>query len=132
MMGAGIEAELNKFRNYTRILEQWIALRQMAVPFPSWFEENGFHKIAVYGLGRIGQLLIKELAGSDVEVCYGIDKGQINGLENIKVVNPKGEFDEADLIVVTAMAEYSEIRRLLKKKIDCPVVSLEDIIYELY
>ncbi len=126
------EIQLDKFRNYTRILQQWIAVKQIQISFASWFEENHFHKIAVYGLGRIGQLFINELADSNVEISFGIDKGQIAGISNLKVISPEDKFDEADLIVVTAMAEFQEIKKRLREKCSCPVVSLEDIIYELY
>lgn len=131
-MDTKTEAELMKFRNYTRILEQWIAVKQRNISFDSWFIENQFKKIAVYGMGRIGQLFINEMADSNVKICFGIDKGQTAGVSQVKVVHPQDEFDEADLIVVTAMAEFAEIKRSLKKKVPCPVVSLEDIIYELY
>lgn len=132
MIEAKTEKELEKFRNYTRILEQWIAVKQISIPFASWFEENHFHKIAVYGLGRIGQLFVNELTDSNVEICYGIDKGLIADISNLKVIKPEDEFGEVDLIVVTAMAEFQVIKKRLRQKINCPVVSLEDIIYELY
>lgn len=132
MVDVKTKTELEKFRNYTRILEQWIALKQINISFGSWFEENNFHKIAVYGLGRIGQLFLNELMNSNVEICYGIDKGQIAGIPKVKVVNPEAEFDEVDLVVVTAMAGFHEIKSLINAKVHCPVVSLEDIIYELY
>lgn len=132
MRNIKMETDLEKFRNYTRILEQWIALKQMRISFVSWFEMNNFHKIAVYGLGGIGKLFINELAGSNVEVCYGIDRGQVEGIPRMKVVTPEDELNEVELIVITAMAEYGEIKKVISKKVYCPIVSLEDVIYELY
>ncbi len=35
-----------------------------------------------------------------------------------------------DAIVVTAITFYDEIKEELSRKIDCPIISLEDILYE--
>lgn len=123
--------EVSKYKRYTRVLEQWIALKQIGVTFASWFEENHFRKIAVYGLGEVGQLFIKELSESDVEVCYGIDRRHVE-LQDIKVKGLEDEFESVDVVVVTALTDFGIINDFLKEKTDCPVVSLENIIYELY
>ncbi len=123
--------EAAKFKHYTQVLEQWIALKQIGVTFASWFEENHFRKIAVYGLGEVGRLFIKELSESDVEVCYGIDRRRVE-LQGIKVKGVEEEFESVDVVVVTALTDFVIIKAFLSERIDCPVVSLEDIIYELY
>lgn len=120
-----------KFRMYTRVLEQWIALKQIDVSFSSWFEENDFKRIAVYGMGKIGQLFVDELMDSGIEVYYGIDKNCIKS-SKVRVKGIEEEWDDVDIVVVTAMAEFESIKCLLRKKVNCPIVSLEDIIYELY
>lgn len=120
-----------KFRMYTRVLEQWISLKQIDVAFSSWFEENEFKRIAVYGMGKIGRLLVNELMDSSIEVCYGIDKNYTNS-GKVRVKGVEEELDDVDIVVVTAMAEFESIKCLLRKKMNCPIVSLEDIIYELY
>ena len=43
---------------YTRVLEQWVAVTQMEVVLSSWPEENAVKSIAVYGMGKIGQLFV--------------------------------------------------------------------------
>lgn len=124
-----------KFRMYTRVLEQWVAVKQIGVAFSSWFEENGFKRIAVYGMGKIGQLFINELMDSGIEVYYGIDKNYTKNdikLGKVKVNGIDEKWDDVDIVVVTAMAEFESIKCLLREKVDCPIVSLEDIIYELY
>ncbi len=123
--------EAAKFKHYTQVLEQWIALKQIGVTFASWFEENHFRKIAIYGLGEVGQLFIKELSESSVKVCYGIDRRHVE-LQDIKVKGLEDEFESVDVVVVTALTDFGIINDFLKEKMDCPVVSLENIIYELY
>ena len=36
-----------------------------------------------------------------------------------------------DAIVVTAITFFDEIKEKLSEKIDCPIISLEDILYEV-
>ena len=38
---------------------------------------------------------------------------------------------ECDCVVVTAIYFFDEIERLLAEKVSCPIVSLEDILYEV-
>ena len=38
---------------------------------------------------------------------------------------------EADAVIVTAIYNFDEIEEKLSDLIDCPIISLEDIIYEI-
>ena len=38
---------------------------------------------------------------------------------------------EVDAIVVTAIVFYEDIKRQLREKANCPVISLEDILYDM-
>ena len=42
-----------------------------------------------------------------------------------------GPLAPVDVIVVTAISYFDEIEEKLSERVDCPVVSLEDIVYEL-
>ena len=39
--------------------------------------------------------------------------------------------DDVDAIVVTAVTFFDEIEDELHKKVNCPILSLEDILYEV-
>ena len=41
------------------------------------------------------------------------------------------DFIPVDAIVITAITFFDEIREEVLKKVDCPVVSLEDILYDI-
>lgn len=72
-----------------------------------------------------------ELSGTDIEVVYGIDKNAESIYLNINVVTIEGNLEEVDAVVVTAITFYDEIEAELSKKLKCPIVSLEDILYEI-
>ena len=41
------------------------------------------------------------------------------------------DLEEVDAVVVTAITFFDEIEEKLSQKIDCPIISLEDILYEI-
>lgn len=49
---------------------------------------------------------------------------------DLDIVTMEDTFEEVDAIVVTAVTFYEEIAEKLEKKLKCPILSLEDILYE--
>ena len=41
------------------------------------------------------------------------------------------ELEEVDAVIVTAVTFFDDILEKLSQKLDCPVISLEDILYEI-
>jgi hypothetical protein len=65
-----------------------------------------------------------------VNVVCGIDKSA-NTNDDFQVVKVDDAFPEVDAIVITTIAEYSEVRIMLKKKYSGNIYSLEDIVLSL-
>ena len=78
-----------------------------------------------------GETLIEELSESDITVAYGIDKEAGSLCSDIELVTLEDDLKEVDAVVVTAITFYEEIAEKLEKKLKCPVISLEDILYEV-
>ena len=49
---------------------------------------------------------------------------------DVDVVTPEDVLEPVDVVVVTAIYYFDEIEENLSGKIQCPIVSLEDILYE--
>ena len=49
----------------------------------------------------------------------------------IKIVARSEELEDVDVIVVTAIAYFGEVDQMLSEKVECPIISFEDVIYEL-
>lgn len=81
-------------------------------------------------MGDIGKNLLADLRISSVKVDYAIDK-VVTNTEDIRVVSPEEKLEKVDAIVVTAIAYFDDINDNLSSKTDCPIISLEDIIYEM-
>ena len=91
--------------------------------------KRSWYSVAVYGVGDVGKCLLSELADSAVTVKYVIDRRQLE--LDLPVYTPEDDLPAVDCIIVTAVTEYGEISRRLKKKLDCQVISIEDIIYQV-
>lgn len=74
---------------------------------------------------------MNELRGTEINIDYGIDKN-INLIDsNIELFSMEDKLREVDVVVVTAITFFEEIKKELSENIECPIVSLEDIIYEV-
>lgn len=134
IMGKGMaEQKMLSGKHFTlfKLMGRWVGVKQEGKSLASYFEWQGYRRVAIYGMGYVGETLLMELKGTDVEVVYGIDKnaGEINlGLD---IMTADDGLKEVDAIVVTAITYYEEIEQELSKKVGCPIISLEDILYEM-
>lgn len=108
----------------------WLRRKQKGESFTDYFEKNGYKKIAIYGMHYLGDSLLTELEGSDIEVVCAIDKHAELRYTEIPLYRPDEEIPEVDAVVVTAFFFFDEIEEQLNKKVSCPILSIEDIIYE--
>lgn len=113
------------------MMNQWVKVKQDGKNLASYFEENGYKKIAVYGMSYAGETLVDELRGSNIQVAYGIDRKADNIYADIDIVTMDDVLEKVDAVVVTAITFFDEIEVKLSEKIDCPIISLEDILYEV-
>ena len=113
------------------MMNEWVKIKQNGKSLLDYFVRNNYNRIAIYGMSYVGETLLKELSGSEVEVVYGIDKNAEIIDQEFKVITMENPLEEVDVIVVTAITFYDEIEEKLSKKIDCPIISLEDILYEI-
>ena len=98
----------------------------------SYFEDMGYSHIAIYGMAELGNRLMEELESSTVQVDYGIDREIACSIARIdEVYYPEDVLPETDVIVVTPYSVFEEIKTLLEKRVKCPVISLEDVVWSV-
>ncbi len=113
------------------MMNQWVRVKQEGKNLTEYFEKNGYHRIAVYGMSYAGETLIEELKGTKTEVAYGIDRNADTIYSDIDIVSMEDSLEAVDAIVVTAITFFDEIEQKLSEKMECPIISLEDILYEV-
>lgn len=113
------------------MMNQWVKVKQEGKNLASYFEKNEFKKIAIYGMSYAGETLVDELQGTKVQIAYGIDRKADGMYANIDIVPLEGDLEEVDAIIVTAITFFDEIENTLADKVNCPIISLEDVLYEV-
>lgn len=126
-----ISNKKNKFKEYYNILNQWISIKNEGKSISDYFKQKDINKIAIYGMGELGNNLLKELDNTGITVCYGIDQNSAYTYSKLILKNVNDDLPEVDAIVVTPIFAYKEIYDKLSVKVDYPIISIEDIIYGL-
>lgn len=121
----------NKHLSLFLMMSQWVKIKQNGKSISEYIHKQQIETVAIYGMSYVGECLLNELKNSDIKVKYGIDKNASKIYSDIDIVLPEEELDDVDAIIVTSICFMDEIVELLSKKIACPVVSLEDILYKL-
>ena len=79
----------------------------------------------------MGQFLLDELRDTNIEVLYGIDRRADKLSVEIPTVTMEEDLRPVDVCVVTAAYFFNQITEELQKKLECPIISIEDILYSI-
>ena len=122
-------SKVYKFKSYYNLLNKWLLLLHDGKKIEIYLKNKGYKTIAIYGMGEIGNRLYEELKDSEIEVKYAIDKNPMVTYSGLNVKNLEDELEEVDVVVVTAVFMFETISEEIKGRLQCPIVSLEDIIF---
>lgn len=124
------DKNLKKIKNYFDLLNQWMYLKDIGKTIESFFKNRGYNNIAIYGIGHLGKHLYSDLVDTSVNILYIIDKGVNSWSADITMKTLSDTFDLVDAIIVTPIDEFLSIKRVLREKVDFPIISLEEVIWE--
>ena len=128
------DRKIDKFKSYYHMVNQWLAIKQNGKRLTDYLETKGYKTIAIYGLGEMGRSLINELEKSKIEIAYGLDKVIGNSFDSIKTYlldEIEDIKEDVDVVIVTAIFAFDEIYNNIVDNFNCPIISLEDIIYDV-
>lgn len=116
---------------YYDLLNDWMKLRNRGESLGQYFNRNGYNTIAIYGMGELGYRLYEELMAEEVSIACGIDKNK--GLQNdeLPIIEPGQDLDFVDVIVVTPIHIYNEIKQQLEGIYSQKIISLYDVVDEV-
>lgn len=120
--------ELQKMKEFYGVWARWLMLRQQNKTLGSYFKEEGYKTVAIFGIKELGERLYYELMSDHIEVKYFIDNNPENICTDLYIYTSNDELPKVDVIVVTAIHYYEEIQKELKSKVSCPIVSLKTIL----
>lgn len=125
------DKQVEKFRLYYEVSNKWLKVEFDHYNIEDYFIENGYHTIAIYGMGELGNRLYEKLSESSIEIKYGIDKDTTLAFAEIDILalDEVEKFEGIDCIVVSSVNAFESVKKGLKGKCDCDIISLEDVVY---
>lgn len=129
-----LEEKNVKFKKYYNLLNEWKKQdkKENDNKLERYLKEHNLNKIAIYGMGEIGQRLLEELKDTNIDVICGIDQYGNTDLD-MNILEPDDLYEIADSIdgvIVTAIADYEAVKETIGY-INKKIISLEEIIYNL-
>ena len=109
--------------------KRWEGLKEDGYRLCTTLEEKGFRSAAIYGLGKLGWDLMREiLLESKLELKYIIDKTP-KGLGDILLqFKPEDELPHVDVIIITVLGEEKTIIDMLQAKIATRFYTLKELL----
>ncbi len=127
--------QTEKFRIFFELVVEWFTADMTGKAVSGWILRNGYKTVAIYGMGALGELTYLNLCKSK-EICikYGIDKNSSIKKSGLEIHNLKNCAEPVDLIIVTAVTAYEEIRKEINQKLgfECRIISLLQLIEDMY
>jgi hypothetical protein len=120
----------DKFRKYYQLTNEWLLLKGQKKSIIDYMLYMNYKKIAIYGMGELGNRLYEELENSSIQVLYAIDKYPENNHSNLEFCELSTNIKKVDAIIVTPIFDYEVISSEISDVVDYPVISLEDIIFQ--
>ena len=122
---------LEKYANYYFLLDFWLKNMEQGKKISSFFENRKYKSISIYGMASLGEHLKKQLE-EDILVLYSIDRNVVtyNG-KDYGLQEDIEKLPKPDVIVVTPVMEYKEIKENLEKVVDTDIISLEEVVLSL-
>ncbi len=113
------------------LMNEWVKVKQQNRSIEDSLTKQGYKKIGIYGMSYAGQRLYDELANTSAEIVCCMDRKGGGAYREHKIISVKECPEEADVIIVTPIFFYDEIRQQLERSVSVRIISLEEVIYGL-
>lgn len=124
--------QFDKINNYYYLLDFWMQALENNKSVNDYLCRLGYKRVAIYGMGALGKHLCKQIENFDYEIVT-IDKMKFEyNAHMIELNSETVKYIDVDLIIITPVMEYYEIKQELKELLNnIPIMSLEELIMSL-
>ena len=123
-----IEKKIRRYQSYWRVLDKWMTIREKNGSVAAYLKASGYQRFAIYGLGMLGHHLIAEFEENNMQIAYGIDRAHDTLHFAFPVYGISDNLECVDVIIVTVIDEFMEIREILSHKLTAHILSLEEVL----
>lgn len=124
-----------KFRILFDLTVEWLSGNVTGKNISNWIIENGYNTMAIYGMGSLGEILFFSLCkNKNIHIKYGLDQKKSIKIEGLNIYSLEDQLEQVDLVVVTVVTLYEDIKNEISQKTDfpCKVISLLQLVEEMY
>ncbi len=122
-----LETKQEMFRQYFWVLNKWLHLKNQNISLcehPALKDK----KIAIYGMGNLGKRLIEDLEISGKKIAYVIDLNAEYLFASFELYKPEDELPMADVLVITLVDKFEDIKDVMKTNFQGDIISLSEIV----
>lgn len=120
-----------KMESQLKLQQKYIEACRLGMNVASCLRNQGYQNCAIYGFGVLGQWIAQDLEEQEFQVCYIIDKRAVElkerGYTSI-FKDLEEELPTVDVIIITPIFDMNSIISILKKRVTCPIKSIEEVI----
>jgi len=124
-----VATSLARYRNENEILKVWLEFKVSGNKISSKLKERGWNSAAIYGYGKLGQLLSNDLKSDLYEVAYALDKRASDiDTGTIEVYKPDKKYSKVDVIIIATLSDEERIREKLRSIGYKNIISLKNLL----
>lgn len=121
-----------KYSQMFQIMYQWMGLKNRKIYIDTYLKRKEISRIAIYGMGYIGECLYEELERTDVKVLYGIDRSALDYEGRLPVYRIDDEnLETVDAVIITVANISREWMEKVREKLKCPVYTMSDLLIDM-
>lgn len=119
-----------RYESYWKTLDKWLTFKENGKKVEDFLLKRGFRTVAIYGLSMLGNHLISELENSNIEIGYGIDNRKGSIRKKFPIYCIEDDLPEVDAVIVSVTHQFIPIYYNLKRKLECSIISLNELLEE--
>lgn len=121
-----LESETQKFKLFYHVMSRWMLGGDGSIV--GKLAEKNVKTYVIYGYAELGKILRKQLETAGFRLLYVLDKKAMPPIDGIKFCRPQTGLPDADIIIVTAVYYYEEIKNELSEMGYRNICSLLDLL----
>lgn len=91
--------------------------------------DQKLHRVAIYGMGRVGKVIFELFKRNGIEVVYCIDLNKSIELNNADLRHSiEAMTNDIDAVIVTPEMFFEEISGKIRKIVDCRILRARDLL----
>lgn len=121
--------ELEICRNAYSVYDSWLAQTLQGQNPADIFKKASIKTVAIYGAGYIGKSICKLMKNTDTQVVFYLDRNADYINLEIPAYTIENSPERVGGIIISLFKEAESIKADLKKKYDCPIYTIREILH---